>query len=297
MSLWNNEPLKPMLLKELDKPFNDKDYIFEIKFDGIRAIIYANKKTVKIYSRNGKDITRLYPELQTIKKVVTKNTIFDGEIVLFKNNVPNFKMLLKRNNVKSKSKIKYYQNNTPVTFMCFDILYQGRDLINLPLLKRKKILSEYKDTDYFSKTIFIEEKGINLFKEITKLNLEGIVAKQKDSLYEIGVRTFNWLKIKNIHEEEFFIGGYKINKINLSLYLGELKDKKLTYVGKVALAKKYKLSQDILNSRKLKLSTFKDKIDEEVIFIKPDYKVRVNYLEKNEKGYLRHPVVDKNSFV
>lgn len=293
MSLWNNMPLKPMLLKELDKPFNDKNYVFEIKFDGIRAIIYANKNSVKIYSRNEKDITHLYPELQSIKNIVNKNTIFDGEIVLFKNNVPSFKMLLERNNVKSKSKIKYYQNNTPVTFMCFDILYEGRELINLPLLKRKKFLSKYKDTDYFSKTIFIEEKGINLFKEITKLNLEGIIAKKKDSLYEIGVRTYSWLKIKNFQEEKFFIGGYKINKTNLSLYLGELKDNKLIYVGKVALAKKYKLAKEIMNSKNIKRTPFKESINEEINYIKPEYKIKIKYLEKTENNQLRQPVVSE----
>ena len=280
-----------MLLKEIDKPFNNKDYIFEIKFDGIRAIIYANKKLLKIYSRNGKDITHLYPELQTIKNIVNKNTIFDGEIVLFKNNLPSFKTLLERNNVKSESKIKYYQNNEPVTFMCFDILYEGRDLITLPLLERKKNLNKYKDTDHFSKTIFIEEKGINIFKEITKLNLEGIVAKKKDSLYEIGIRTDSWLKIKNFKEEEFFIGGYKINKNNLSLYLVELKNNKLIYVGKVALDKKYKLAKEIMNSKKIKNSLFKGNINEEIVYIKPKYKIKIKYLEKTENNQLRQPVV------
>lgn len=297
MSLWKNKPLKPMLLKEVEKPFNDKDYIFEIKFDGIRAIVYANKKTINIYSRNGKEITHLYPELENIKEIVSKNTIFDGEIVLFENNKPSFSKLLERNNTKKKNKIKSYQQNYPVNFMCFDILYEGKDLNELPLLERKQILSKYKDNDHFNKTFFIEEKGINLFKEIKKLNLEGIVAKKKDSIYEIGVRTYNWLKIKNIKQEEFYIGGYTINKNNLSLYLGELKDNRLNYVGKVALAKKYKLSQDILKSKKLKLSTFNSEIDEDIIYIKPDYKVNVSYLEKNNNGHLRHPVIDNNRLI
>lgn len=297
MNLWKDRPLKPMLLKEVDKPFNDKDYIYEIKFDGIRAIVYANKKTINIYSRNGKEITHLYPELEEIKKIVSKNTIFDGEIVLFENNVPSFSKLLERNNTKKKNKIKSYQQNYPVNFMCFDILYEGKDLNELTLLERKQILSKYKDNDHFNKIFFIEEKGVNLFKEIKKLNLEGIVAKKKDSIYEIGVRTYNWLKIKNIKQEEFYIGGYTINKNNLSLYLGELKDNKLNYVGKVALAKKYKLSQDILKSKKLKLSTFNSEIDEDIIYIKPNYKVNVSYLEKNNNGHLRHPLIDNNRLI
>lgn len=297
MSLWENRPLKPMLLKEVDKPFNDKDYIYEIKFDGIRTIVYANKKTINIYSRNGKEITHLYPELENIKEIVSKNTIFDGEIVLFENNKPSFSKLLERNNTKKKNKIKSYQQNYPVNFMCFDILYEGKDLNELTLLERKQILSKYKDNDHFNKTFFIEEKGVNLFKEIKKLNLEGIVAKKKDSIYEIGVRTYNWLKIKNIKQKEFYIGGYTINKNNLSLYLGELDNNKLNYVGKVALAKKYKLSQDILKSKKLKLSTFNSEIDEDIIYIKPNYKVNVSYLEKNNNGHLRHPVIDNNRLI
>ena len=181
--------------------------------------------------------------------------------------------------------------------MCFDILYEGKDLNELTLLERKQILSKYKDNDHFNKTFFIEEKGVNLFKEIKKLNLEGIVAKKKDSIYEIGVRTYNWLKIKNIKQKEFYIGGYTINKNNLSLYLGELDNNKLNYVGKVALAKKYKLSQDILKSKKLKLSTFNSEIDEDIIYIKPNYKVNVSYLEKNNNGHLRHPVIDNNRLI
>ena len=102
MNLWKDRPLKPMLLKEVDKPFNDKDYIYEIKLDGIRGIVYVNKTTINIYSRNGKEITHLYPELENIKEIVSKNTIFDGEIVLFENNKPSFSKLLERNNTKNQ---------------------------------------------------------------------------------------------------------------------------------------------------------------------------------------------------
>ena len=85
---------------------------------------------------------------------------------------------------------------------------------------------KYEDTEVFNKTFFLEEKGINLYKEITKLNLEGIVAKKKNSLYHIGKRSDVWLKIKNIKEGEFVVGGYIINKNTISLLLGELKDVK-----------------------------------------------------------------------
>lgn len=295
MRIWEDRPLKPMLLEEIEKPFNNKNYIFEIKFDGIRAIIYANKKEVKIYSRNNKDITHLYPELQRIKNIVTKNTIFDGEIVLFENNKPSFSKLLERNNVKSKEKIKSYQQNYPVIFMCFDILYENKDLTNLTLLERKKVLEKYKDIDEFNKTTYIQNEGIKLFRKLKKLNLEGIVAKKKDSLYEIGVRTSNWLKIKNIHEDNFVVIGYKINKNNLSLYLGEYKNEKLTFVGKVSLAKKYKFSKKLMGLKAIINTNKFDDIDKNVIYIKPDYIIRVKYLERGKNNHLRHPVVDKRT--
>lgn len=291
MSLWKNIPLKPMLLGEVKKPFNDKEYIFEIKFDGIRAVIYATPKNIKIYSRNGNDITHLYPELHSIKNLVTTNTIFDGEIVLFKNNVPSFKSLLERTNTKSKEKIKFYSKKNPVNFMCFDILYEGKDLTTTSLIKRKNILSKYEDTEVFNKTFFLEEKGINLYKEITKLDLEGIVAKKKNSLYHIGKRSDVWLKIKNIKEGEFVVGGYIINKNTISLLLGEFKDNKLYYVGKVPYGKKYQFSKKIINEKKLKLSTFVNYNEIDVNYISPKNKIKVKYLEKTKNNQLRHPFI------
>lgn len=295
MKIWEDRPLNPMLLEEAENSFNNEDYLFEIKFDGIRAIIYANKKELKIYSRNNKDITHLYPELQRIKNIVTKNTIFDGEIVLFENNKPSFSKLLERNNVKNKEKIKGYQQNYPVIFMCFDILYENKDLTNLSLIKRKKVLEKYEDIDEFNKATYVQNEGIKLFQKIKKLNLEGIVAKKKDSLYEIGVRTNNWLKIKNIHEDNFVIIGYKINKNNLSLYLGEYKDEKLTFVGKVSLAKKYKFSKKLMELKGIINTNKFDDIDKNVIYIKPDNIIRVRYLERGKNNHLRHPVVDKKT--
>ncbi len=291
MNLWKNIPLKPMLLEELDKPFNDKNYIYEIKFDGIRAIIYASPKSLTIYSRNGLNITHLYPELQIIKNLVTVKTIFDGEIVLFDNDRPSFKKLLQRNNMKSEIRIKRCAENNPVTFVCFDILFENKDLTNLTLLERKKILAKYSENEYFNKTFFIEEQGINLFNEIVKLELEGIVAKRKDSIYEIGERSNSWVKIKNIKDDEFFIGGYIINKNTLSLLLGEKKNNKLLYVGKVTVGQKYELSKKILKEQKQKKSPFMDYNEKNIIYVFPQIKIKVNYLEKTKNNHLRHPFI------
>jgi len=293
MSLWNDRNFAPMLLHEENKPFNSKDYLYEIKFDGIRAIIFASPKEVKIYSRNKNDITYLYPELQSIKNIVKRNTIFDGEIISMENKVPSFSKLQERARLKSKSKILSHMKTKPVIFICFDILYDGKNIMDLPLIKRKKILNKYKENDYFMISKYIINNGINLFKSIKKLNLEGIVAKKIDSMYEINTRSSSWIKIKNIHREAFFVGGYIKNKSNytITLVLGEKKNNKLYYVGKVILGKKHKLYEDIIKMKTIRKTPFVDYDEENTTYLNPDITCVVKYTEKTKNGNLRHAVI------
>ena len=121
MNLWKNRNFTPMLLKEIDKPFNSKKYYYELKYDGYRALIFVNKNEIYIQSRNKNDITFLYPELSNIKKIVNKNVIFDGEIVIFENNKPSFNKISKRSKLKNKNIIKKESINNPVIFIAFDI--------------------------------------------------------------------------------------------------------------------------------------------------------------------------------
>lgn len=280
-----------MLLKEIDKPFNDELYLFEPKYDGIRVIIYADLKKVIIKNRYNLDVTRLYPELQNIKKVVKGNTIFDGEIVALEHGKPTFSKIQERLHLLNDKKIAYYSNINPVTFIAFDILYEQKSLINKPLIDRKKILDTYLNNDYFIKSFWLMNDGKKLFKTIKKLKLEGIVAKLKDSIYEIDTRSNNWLKIKNWQKGNFIIGGYQEKSENLSLYLGEFIQHKLQYVGKVSIRKDDKLSQKILKIGKVKSSPFYKFNNDLVNFIKPELKITVKYLEKTTNNHLRQPFV------
>lgn len=289
MDLWKNRDWKVMLLKEIDKPFNSNDYIFEIKFDGIRAVIYANKLEVKIISRNQKDITHLFPELQIIKSMVNKNVIFDGEIVAFDSGKPTFSNLQKRIHLKSQNKINLISQNNPVTFIAFDILYENKNLTTLPLLERKKILEKYQDNDYFVKTKMINYEGIKLFKSIKMLGLEGIVAKNKFGLYHINKRTDDFIKIKNIQRDEFLIGGYEYKKNDfLSLAIGEMKDNNFCYVGNVSISKYAKLYDRVLKSKKAK--NYFVNYNKEINYIKPIISCHVKYLERTKNNHLRHPI-------
>lgn len=292
MNIWNDKKWVPMLLKEIDKPFNSKDYLFELKFDGIRAVIFANSNKVIVQSRKKYDISNLYPELQNIKDIVKEDTIFDGEIVSFDNNLPSFSKLQERSHLKDKSKIKTQSKENPVIFVCFDILYHHKkDITNLTLLERKEILNKYEDNEVFVKNKSINDKGILFFNKIKKLDLEGIVAKKKNSIYEINTRSNNWLKIKNFKNETFYIGGYTDTNKNesITLYLGEKRNDKLYFVGKVSIGKKYELYKKIIKSKIKNSSPFED-FNKDINYLTPNLSCKVQYIERTKSNHLRQPV-------
>jgi len=283
--------LNPMLLHEIFEPFDSKDYIFEIKFDGVRALIFINNENIIIKSRNGIILNDTYPELLEIKNISKGTCIFDGEIVLLENGVPSFSKLQERTRLKNKFRIEEMKEKNPVTFVCFDILYKDKDLTNLPLIKRKKILDKINDNNIFVKSKCFEEYGIKLFQKIKKENLEGIIAKKRDSLYTYGIRTKEWIKIKNFKEETFLICGYIKNKNNtLSIILGENDNNHINFVGKVLMGPKNDLYSKILNDKEVK-NYLEDYNDDETIFIKPKYNLIINYMERTKNNMLRQPFI------
>ena len=291
MNIWTNHNWKPMLLKQVEKPFDSKDHIFELKFDGIRAVIFASPKKVIVQSRNKVDISSLFPELQSIKKLVKNDTIFDGEIVAFKDGLPSFSKLQERNHLKNSYKITKESEENPIVFVCFDILYDKKDITNLTLLERKDILKKFKENEYFLKNKFIDTYGKDFFKEIKKKHLEGIIAKRKDSTYKINTRSDVWLKIKNLNIDNFFIGGYiKSNKTNIiSLLLGEIRNDSLYYVGKVSLHENNKLYPKILKQKEINNNPFIN-YKGKGIFIKPNITCNILYLERTKNKHLRQPI-------
>lgn len=290
MSLWNKD-IKPMLLGEVREVFDSKEYLYEVKYDGIRVLVFVSKDKVVIRSRYGIDITGLFPEMMVLCKMVKRNVIFDGEIIMLDNNKVSFSKLQKRIHLKNKKTIEFLSKTNPVIFICFDVIYEGKDLINLSLLERKKILSKYEDNDVFIKSTYVIGDGTKLFNAIKKLDMEGIVAKKINSKYLVNERSDNWLKIKNYKSGDFIILGY-INKEEshvISLVLGEHLNKKIVYVGKVILGKKRNLADKILKMKKSK-AVVKIK-DKDVIYIKPEIKCLIKYLERTENGLLRQPFV------
>ena len=275
-----------MLVAEIPFAFENK-YLYEIKFDGIRALIYVNKNNISIRTRNNVDVTHLFLELHGIKNIVGRDTcIFDGEIVLFDKGRPSFSSLQKRLRIKNKDRIKEVSLDNPVQFVVFDIIYRNRDLTNKTLVERKKILDKYKDTDSFVKSKVYSD-GEKLFTFVKKLELEGIVAKEKDSLYYVNKRSNVWIKLKNYQTDEFYIGGYVKNRTSYSLLLGEKKKNKLYYVGKIKVSNNKDITKKVLAKKKIN-NPF-DNYESDGIFIEPNIKIIINYLEKTKSNMLRHP--------
>ena len=189
---------KPMLAKVADKPFTDKNWIFEIKWDGFRAISYIDKE-LSVKSRNGKELKYNFPELEELTHLAT-NLVVDGEIVVMVHGKPDFQALLEHGKTLSPRQIERLSGETPATYIVFDVLEKdGKPLTELPLMERKKIL---KDSLAEGKNVlisdFIEEKGEAYYKSAVDNDLEGVIAKKKDSQYEEGLRSGSWLKIKEL---------------------------------------------------------------------------------------------------
>lgn len=178
-------------------PFDDPDYIFELKFDGIRALAHLGGETVLI-SRNGNNLSYTYPELLTLHKCVAKECILDGEIIALDKGKPSFPILQQRMKNKSKLRINHAADKNPVQFVAFDILqYDKESLLDTPLIKRKELLGKViQETPRLVISRFINEHGIQMFALAETEGLEGIVAKHKTSIYRPGVRSNMWLKIK-----------------------------------------------------------------------------------------------------
>lgn len=280
MDLFEKKNIKPMLMAEAKETFNNNDYIYELKLDGIRCIAYLDRKNVDLRNKRNDKIFFRYPELNNINKQLhCQNIILDGELVVMKNGRIDFYEMQKRSLMSNKFKIELSQKKYPVSFIAFDVLYRNNEqLTNFTLLERKQILQQsIIENERISIIRYIENEGIQLFKLTKEKELEGIVAKKKDSKYYFGKRSRDWLKIKNYEEDDFIIIGYT----NDSIILGRYDNGEITYKGKVALGIK-KDVWDIIKTKK------EIKRNSEKVLIEPILVCTVKYME-DTKG-LRQPV-------
>ncbi len=204
--------IQPMLAKPGSMPVNDGDYGFEMKWDGIRAILYLDRGRACLSSRNLLDITRQYPEVLSLaEELGSCQLILDGEIVaLGDNGRPSFASLQSRMGVASDRAVSQLMATTPVTYMIFDLLYRnGISMISQPYARRRHLLQDLGLAGRTWQTPGCTAGNGPAVQGISQqLGMEGVMAKLLDSPYQPGRRTGCWLKIKNQLRQELVIGGW-----------------------------------------------------------------------------------------
>ena len=217
-----------MLTTLVDEPFDSEDWVYEIKWDGYRAISSIINGSIELYSRNNISFKHRYHEVIDALSAWDTNAVLDGEVVALDENGHSKFQFLQNWQSSQRGSLVYY---------VFDILWlDGYDVTQMPLLERKQLLKEIiPGGEVIRYSDHVEKNGINFFKAAREKDLEGIIAKNKKSSYEIGVRSRNWLKIKTEARQEAVICGFTAPRASRqyfgALILGIYEDDKLVYAG------------------------------------------------------------------
>ena len=218
---------QPMLATLTDDAFDDPDWGFDPKWDGVRALAFCGT-TTKLMSRNGKDVTAGYPELADLHdRLVALEAVLDGEIVAFEDGRPSFQRLQQRMHVRDESRVEQLTRQVPVVFMAFDLLYlDGRRLVDEPLTSRRRLLEgALVPSSSIQLSPMVEGSGRALLQAASDQGLEGIVAKRLSSKYEPGKRSRSWLKVKLVFDADVVIAGWTEGEGKRRGKLGSLDDR------------------------------------------------------------------------
>jgi len=293
---------KPMLARSAQAPFSSDDWIFEVKWDGIRAISYISEE-LSIRSRNQKEMIGNFPEFSELK-YLARDTVLDGEIIVMKDGKDDFAALIKRSQNTKAGDIDYLARKFPATYILFDILEKdGKELLDSPLMERKKILeNSVREGKFVVMSLFVEKTGTDYYMAALEKGVEGIMAKKKQSLYEPGKRSNDWLKIKRAKTCDCVIFGYTKGEGNReesfgSLILGLYDRGEAIYIGNVGTG----FSRELMENLKRSLDEYKVdeetlqgvERDREIIWLRAGVVCEVGYQSITEDGKLRIPVFQK----
>ncbi len=252
MDIFDKKDISPMLISEMQDPFDSEDYIYEIKWDGIRCVSYLDENATDMRNKRNKLMIPILPELENLHRQVRVKCILDHELLVLKSGAPDFYEIQKRALMVNPFKIKLSADKYPASIIAYDILYyKDKDITGLPIMERKKYLQDVViENNFFSVSRYVENNGIMLFNLVKEKGLEGIVAKRKDSLYWQGKKSKDWIKCKVMSTDDCIICGYILKSNNMtSLVLGQYDGDTLIYRGHVTLG----ASLRILNQHKYKV--------------------------------------------
>ena len=284
-------PLKPMLATRIEEPFNDDDWIYEIKLDGYRIISEVKDNKASLLSRGQLNFSSKYPPIAEALSKINFNAVFDGEVIVIgKDSKPNFNLL------------QHYRKGYTIKYYIFDLLwYNGSNLMDKPITERRKILKQIFPKSDILKLSEDFEDGIALFNQLKEMGLEGIVAKKKDSIYIPGRRSQNWLKVPVTVHQDFVIGGWaesESGKIFRSLIFGNYQNGRLVYVHHSGGGFNDKQMNYLLTELKkieINETPFINKVDDietKIHWVKPqlvgEFKISN---KKSPSGRIRHPAI------
>lgn len=291
------EPMGATLTDQLPK---GAEWIFEVKWDGVRGLTFIDKGALTIYTRNNNRCERQYPELQVVPHYIeAEQAILDGEIVVLDSKgVSHFELIQPRIHSQDANSIAKMAQKNPVHLYVFDLLYlDGYDLRRVPLVERKRLLEKIvKPFPLLRVSDHFENSGEDLLEAARQSGLEGLIAKSARSVYE-SRRSRNWLKLKLTSEQEFVIAGYTPGEREHfgSLALGYYEGGKLHYAGNVGtgfnarnLAELWALLEP-LTIAKMPFAAA-DKIPKGTVWVKPKLVAQIKFANWTGDKKLRAPV-------
>ena len=295
-NLFDGKNVKPMLIGARAQAFDSPDYIYELKMDGERCIAYLDPITGTDL-RNKRSVAMLpkVPELSGIHEQVNARCILDGELVVIVDGVPSFYEVMRRSLTSDKYKIQLQSARNPATFVAFDILYHvDHEVTSWTVMQRKELLEQVvAENERLVISRYIEEHGVLLFNLAVERNLEGIVAKRKESRYYQDKRTKDWIKSKNLEDDDFVACGY-IEKDGFlaTIVLGQYEGEVLKYKGHVAIGRSSSAFRILEAHPRVQDAPFR-RIPagcEGVVWIRTDLICTVSYMANMPGGGIRHPI-------
>ncbi len=294
--------IEPMMAQISERVPAGGDWLFEVKWDGVRALAFIENERVRLQSRTGSSCERQYPELSVIPhRVAAETAILDGEIaVLDAKGVSQFHLIQPRIMNADANSIAHMSRTTPVVYFVFDLLYlNGYDLRGVRLDERRRLLEEIVTPDPVCRlSAAFPGAGVEMLEAARENGLEGLLAKRASSIYE-SKRASDWLKIKIVTQQEFVIGGFTVPQGERShfgaLVLGVYEDGKLQWVGNVGTGFDQKTLAFVFSRLKSLITTRcpfaeRPKPDRGMTWVKPELTAQVKFTQWTPDKRLRAPV-------
>ena len=290
--------VEPMLARLEKRPFDSDEHLFEIKWDGIRALTLVEGGAHRMLSRRRNDMTGRYPELSFLAGL-EPGTVLDGELVVLREGRPDFRAVMAREQGRGSIKIQNLVRTHPASYVVFDVLFRAFEpVMQRPLHARRELLREVVEGAGDARLVLSDGvigAGVHTFEQMVRMGLEGVVAKRLESPYLPGARTDAWIKVKTTVQMHCVILGYALDGGGglKSLIVGTDDGGELRCVGKVGSGLSNAERVGLLEAlRRRPREEPLVPTAEEGQWVEPELFCTVSFLERTPDGNLRAPVFE-----